>query len=131
MGNTNTYSFNGVFYLPNFGLAGVAAITGAVIGLVNEYKNLQKKEHQKYVLQTTEKAAIDEFTNRVNNLKKTIVQYGDELKDPAKAQEILGKQMQEATEFASKLGYTVEGDLYQRMNKLAIISDKVKESCIR
>lgn len=109
-----------------FGLAvmGVAAITGAVIGLVNEYKNL-RKEHQKYVLQTTEKAAIDEFTNRVNNLKKTIVQYGDELKDPAKAQEILGKQMQEATEFARQLGYTVEGDLYQRMNKLAIISDKV------
>jgi ABC-type proline/glycine betaine transport system permease subunit len=109
-----------------FGLAvmGVAAITGAVIGLVNEYKNL-RKEHQKYVLQTTEKATIDEFTNRVNNLKKTIAQYGDELKDPAKAQEILGKQMQEATEFARQLGYTVEGDLYQRMNKLAIISDKV------
>lgn len=109
-----------------FGLAvmGIAAVTGAVVGLVNEYKNL-RKEHQKYVLQTTEKATIDEFTNRVNNLKKTIVQYGDELKDPAKAQEILGKQMQEATEFARQLGYTVEGDLYQRMNKLAIISDKV------
>lgn len=109
-----------------FGLAvmGIAAVTGAVVGLVNEYKNLQR-EHQKYVLQTTEKATIDEFTNRVNNLKKTIVQYGDELKDPAKAQEILGKQMQEATEFARQLGYTVEGDLYQRMNKLAIISDKV------
>jgi ABC-type proline/glycine betaine transport system permease subunit len=109
-----------------FGIAvlGVAAMSGAIVGLINEYRNL-RKEHQKFKVETADQVAIKSFTENVNNLKQAILKYGDELKDPAKAQEILGDQMKAATEQARQLGYTVEGDLYQRMNKLAIISDKV------
>lgn len=109
-----------------FGIAvlGVAAMSGAIVGLINEYRNL-RKEHQKFKVETADQVAIKSFTENVNNLKQAILKYGDELKDPAKAQEILGDQMKAATEQARQLGYTVEGDLYQRMNKLALISDKV------
>jgi hypothetical protein len=116
-------AFNATMLANPFGIAvlGIAAAPGAIIGLVSEYKNLQR-EHQKYTLMTVDQAKKNDFVKGFDDIIAKIKEYGDTLKDEKKFDELLGKSIGELTEKARELGYTIEGNNEEKLKSLNIIS---------
>jgi predicted amino acid dehydrogenase len=81
-----------------FGLAVVAigVFTAAIVGTVNAYQDLQK-EHQKFKIMTAEQSQIEAFTDGFDSLIQKMQQYGDQLNDSKKAQELVGKDVEDLT----------------------------------
>lgn len=120
---------NGALLTNPFVLAGVA-IAGFVVilkGIKTAYDD-NIAAHRKWVAVTTEQAAIDKFTVGVDALTNKILGYGDALNDPQKAQELLGKDFEELTKTARELGYTIEGDMVEKMTRLQEVSHSLKGS---
>lgn len=108
---------------------GIAALSGAIALAVVKYQDLQK-EHEKFTAMTSGDAARKDFTGSFDALIKKMKGYGAALNEPAKLQELLGKDIDDLTEKARKLGYTVEGDLnarLERLNKIALESGGVRD----
>ena len=99
----------------------VGAAGLAVKGLIDKHKEL-REQHRKWKIETAEQSQIDAFTKGVDNLRKKFVEYGEQLKDPTKAQELLGDDIETLTKQARELGYTVEGDLSVKLARLDRIS---------
>ena len=99
----------------------VGAAGLAVKGLIDKHKEL-REQHRKWKIETAEQSQIDAFTKGVDNLRKKFMEYGEQLKDPTKAQELLGDDIEILTKQARELGYTVEGDLSVKLARLDRIS---------
>lgn len=104
---------------------GVAALTLAIMGTVKAYKDAQKA-HQDFTVVTAEQAQIDSFTEAVDKLTTKMIAYGKQLNDPKKAQELIGKEMEDLTKQARALGFTVEGDLNKKLVRLRDIANGLK-----
>ncbi|MBN1604625.1 MAG: hypothetical protein JW915_23655 [Chitinispirillaceae bacterium] len=116
-------AFNVTMMANPFGLVviGVAAATAAVIGLVNEYKNLQR-EHQKYTLMTVDQAKKKEYVKSYDEIVSKVREYGDVLKDETQFNQLLGKSIDDLTKKAEELGYVITGNNEQRLQALNTIS---------
>ena len=104
---------------------GVAALTVAILGTVKAYKDAQKA-HQKFSVITADQSQIDSFTEAVDKLTNKMIAYGDKLNEPKKAQELIGKEMEDLTKQARALGFTVEGDLNKKLVRLRDIANDLK-----
>lgn len=73
-------ALNSAFLTNPFGMAvvGVAALGGALTGLIKKYQSLQK-EHQKYTLMTAEQAELNAFISSVETLQKKVMELGNTL----------------------------------------------------
>lgn len=115
-------AFNATMLANPFGIAvlGIAAVTGAIIGLRAEYKKLTTA-HQKYSLQTTDQAKRKEFIAGVDEVIKKLEAQGDAIKTEAQLEKALGKEIGIYTTKAREMGYVIEGSISEKLKAINTI----------
>lgn len=106
-------------------ILGVVAVTGAIIGLRNEYKKLQQ-EHEAYTAMTADQAAQKEFITGVQNLMKNLQDLSGTIKNEADLTEHLGDQIDGLVGKAREMGFEIEGNTEKRLRAINIISQELQ-----
>lgn len=119
--------FNAALLSNPFSIAvlGIAALSGAIIGLVKEYKNLIQ-QHKKYSIMTTDEAERKAFINGVNEVINKIKSYGDAVKEESDLNKLLGKEINELTTKAREMGYVIEGNITTKLKAINVISQELQ-----
>lgn len=119
-------AFNTTLLSNPFGLVvvGIAAVTGAVIGLRKEMKKA-REEHKEFKMQTLDQAARQAFIDGVTEMTGKLKALGEAMKDESSLSKELGDDVNFLTNKAREMGYVIEGNTTEKLKALITIQGEL------